>query len=152
MRGIEYFENRVRHHSAGGFVFYQSPLDGTLFVALVQKSTGEYLIPKGHIEQGETPEIAAVREIREELTLVETPRLIAKVGISTYSFSRPGDRRPHEKEVHLFVFSLPDRATISPQAEENFVSARWVEFGEALDIITFERRNLVRARQRFERK
>ena len=150
MAGIEYFDNMVRHHSAGGFVFYQSLLDGLLFVALVQKATGEYLVPKGHIERGETPAEAAVREIKEELTLAETPHLIGKVGISSYSFNRPGDRRQHHKDVHLFVFSLPNKAALHPQAEENFVDARWIEFGHALDIISFERDHLIKARRRFE--
>lgn len=150
MPRIEYLGNVVKHHSAGGFVFYKSLLDGTLFVALVKKATGEYLVPKGHIEQGETPEDAALREIMEELTLAETPQLIGKVGVSSYSFTRPGDRRQHDKDVHLFVFSLPVKAALCPQAEENFIDARWVEFGEALDIISFERKNLIVARRRFE--
>jgi len=150
MAGIEYFDHMVRHHSAGGFVFYQSLLDGLLYVALVQKATGEYLVPKGHIERGETPAEAAVREIKEELTLAETPHLIGKVGISSYSFTCPGDRREHHKDVHLFAFSLPNKAALHPQAEENFVDARWVEFGRALDIISFERANLIKARHRFE--
>ena len=150
MPGIEYFPNLVRHHSAGGFVFYKSLLDGSLYVALVQKATGEYFVPKGHIERDETPAEAAVREIKEELTLAETPHLIGKVGVSSYSFTRPGDRRQHHKDVHLFAFSLPVRAVLYPQAEENFIAARWVEFGEALDIIAFERQNLIKARRRFE--
>jgi len=150
MSGIEYFDNVVRHHSAGGFVFYKSLLDGLLYVALVQKATGDYFVPKGHIERGETPVEAAVREIKEELTLAETPHLIGKVGVSSYTFTRPGDHRQHYKDVHLFAFSLPNKAALHPQAEESFVDARWVEFGRALEIIAFERANLVKARRRFE--
>lgn len=150
MHGIEYLGNLVKHHSAGGFVFYKAPGDGRVYVALVQKDTGEYLVPKGHIERGETPEDAATREIREELTLAETPHLIDKVGVTSYTFTRPGDKRQHAKDVHLFVYSLPLMARISPQAEENFVAARWIEVGEALDVIAFERDNLLRAHRRFE--
>ncbi len=43
---------------------------------------GEWTFPKGHIEPGELPEQAAMREIREEAGIVVA--LAAPIGITSY--------------------------------------------------------------------
>jgi len=51
-----------------------------------------YVFPGGGMESGETPEVAAIREIHEELGLnVEIDRLIARV-----FYERDGVRRSHQ--------------------------------------------------------
>lgn len=52
---------------AGGIVYRVS--DGVLKFLLVgpkKDRAGEWVLPKGHIEKGETPDQAAIREVREE--------------------------------------------------------------------------------------
>jgi 8-oxo-dGTP pyrophosphatase MutT (NUDIX family) len=53
---------------AGGVVIQSSKAEGTRSVLLVQPSKGgsSLVLPKGHIEPGESPEETAVREVREE--------------------------------------------------------------------------------------
>nr|MDA8188223.1 NUDIX domain-containing protein [Dehalococcoidales bacterium] len=62
----------VTEVSAGGVLLD----DGDIF--LLHKPNGEWVMPKGHLESGETPEQAAVREVLEETGL--TARIVAKVG------------------------------------------------------------------------
>ena len=52
---------------AGGVVF-RARRDGSIEYLLAQASgkRHEWVLPKGHIEPGETPRVAAVREVREE--------------------------------------------------------------------------------------
>jgi len=151
MNKIEHKDEIVRHESAGGFIFYESPKDGTLYVALVQKPNGAFYVPKGQLKNYETPERAALREIKEELTLSRIPKLVGKIGISDYSFHLPGDERPHYKIVHLFVYMI-NKVKIHPEKKENFIDAKWFTFDEAINIIAFDREYLIEAKNLYVQK
>ena len=138
------------HESAGGVVFYLSPTEMTLWVALVQKENLEYFLPKGHLETGESPYEAAIREIKEELSLDDELRFVGELGPHSYTFFIAGDERLHKKDVHLFVFSLEMKSPIRPRIEENFIDARWVKYKEAVEIIAYDQEILKKAKRIFE--
>ncbi|HSP56131.1 MAG TPA: NUDIX domain-containing protein [Dehalococcoidia bacterium] len=71
---------RLSETSAGGIVFR----DGQ--VLLLQRTGGEWVMPKGHIEAGESPEAAAMREVLEETGLTAT--VVRPAGETQYSFRR----------------------------------------------------------------
>lgn len=88
------------HQSAGGIVV--GP-DGK--VVIVNQNGDSWSLPKGHIEQGETEEEAARREIYEETGLNEF-EIIKKLG----SYERPtigkggiGEDKEHIKRITLFL-------------------------------------------------
>lgn len=56
-------------------------------------------LPKGHVEQGETPPTTAVREVAEETGI--TGRVVAPLGIIDFWFTID-DRRVH-KTVHHYL-------------------------------------------------
>ena len=138
------------HESAGGVVFYLSPTDKTLWVALVQKRNLEYFLPKGHLETGESRYKAAIREIKEELALDDELRFIGELGTQSYTFFLNGDERLHRKDVHLFVYSLETKSIIRPRIEENFIDARWVKYEEAVEIIAYDHEIIKKAKIIFE--
>lgn len=146
---IKFFKNKVIHESAGGFVFFESFSTHKLYVALLQKLDGKYYIPKGHILKGEKPEKAAIREVKEELGVKENPEIIAKISTDSYRFSLKSDNRLHYKKVHLYVFRLKQKVILKPLKKENFVKADWFEFDEALEKITFDKENLLKAKKLF---
>src|ERR1019366_6443348 len=57
-----------REVSAGGVVFRRDP-DGSPRFLLIKDSYQHWGFPKGHLEDGESPVVAAVRETREETGL-----------------------------------------------------------------------------------
>lgn len=146
---IEYLPNSIRHESAGGFVFFEDDKTHELFVALLRKSDGHYLIPKGHIRKGEEAKDAAVREVMEELKLKEMPEIVSFLRIDSYTFTLDDSNTTHYKNVHLYVFRLNEKAEISPQIEEGFDVAEWIPFEKAVEKISFDRENLLRAQQCF---
>lgn len=77
---------------AGGLVIK----DGKLVV--LKRHNGIWLMPKGHLEPGETLEEAALREAHEETGLLV--KLGPKLGETAYSHSEDG--RLHQKIVHWF--------------------------------------------------
>jgi ADP-ribose pyrophosphatase len=54
--------------SAGGVVYYDAGGDGPVYL-LMSNRKGYWEFPKGHVDQGETEEEAAIREVREETGL-----------------------------------------------------------------------------------
>lgn len=146
---IKYSPNGIEHESAGGFVFFEDDKTHELFVALLRKSDGHYLIPKGHIRKGEEIKDAAVREVMEELILKETPEIISFLKIDSYTFTLGDSDVTHHKNVHLYVFWLNKKADISPQIDEGFEAAGWIPFEKAVEKISFDRENLLKARQCF---
>jgi len=72
----------ARQHTHGGGVVFRRQPTGREYL-LVRASAGtDWVLPKGHIDPGETPEGAAVREVREE-GAVEA-EIVAPLGTSSY--------------------------------------------------------------------
>lgn len=146
---IKHSENKVLHESAGGFIFYEDRYSHLLSVTLLRTDDNKLVIPKGHLKHGETPEDAALREIMEELSLSVKPILISKLDIDIYDFTLDETGIIHHKDVHLFVYQLINKEDINPAKNEGLSSAEWINFDDALDTITFDRNNLLKARQIF---
>jgi len=123
----------VTEVSAGGVVF-----DGDALLILC-KLNGEWIMPKGHLESGETPEQAAIREVAEESGLVA--RIQDRVGETQYEFRLPsGEMR--RKRVHWF---LMDRSGGQLRLEPTFCGGKFASSVEALNYLTFENdREMVR--------
>jgi 8-oxo-dGTP pyrophosphatase MutT (NUDIX family) len=78
----------IREFSAGGLVIRN--LRERPHVAVVRVRDQVLALPKGHPEQGESAQDAALREVREETGLEATP--VEKLGDIRYWYARDGDR------------------------------------------------------------
>ena len=78
----------IREFSAGGLVIRN--LSGRPHVAVVRVRDQILALPKGHPEEGESAQDAALREVREETGLEATP--VEKLGDIRYWYARDGDR------------------------------------------------------------
>src|SRR5436190_23571511 len=76
-------------------------------------------LPKGHLDQGETDEVAAAREVREETGVVA--ELIDKLGDVEYSYDRRGRRR--NKRVAFYLFEY--RSGRLEDHDQEIEEARW---------------------------
>lgn len=102
-------------------------------VYILKKKNGEWVMPKGHLEQGETPETAALREVLEEAGIVAS--LLDKVGETHYRFTVPPSKEVREKTVHWFLMEVIERTnTLEPVFEKVVL----VEIPAALKLLTFE--------------
>ena len=98
------YVKRVDEVSAGGLVIDSTGTKGLLIGRRdIKDQTQERLLwslPKGHIEEGETPEQAALREVAEE-TGIES-EISKSLGVIDFWFMA-GGKRIH-KTVHPFLF------------------------------------------------
>ena len=97
------------------------------------------VLPKGHLDPGETDEAAAVREVAEE-TGVDA-ELIDKLGDVEYSYERRGRRRNKRVAFYLFEYRSGSVEDHDHEIEE----ARWMPLNEAVRDLTYKgEREIVR--------
>jgi len=129
--------------SAGGVAFREG--GGKRQIVLIKTAAeGRWQLPKGIIDPGETPEIAALREVREEAGI--TCEILEKIDVIEYWFvDRYGEEpfRTH-KYVHFFLMKYLS-GDIADHDDEVFES-RWVEPVEAVKMLSFETEKALVAR------
>ncbi len=92
-----------KYSSAGGVVIREA--DGYVLVLLRPGRLGpkgrpEVRLPKGHIEPGESPEQAALREVREEAGL-PVPVIVAALGHQRVKFDWQGVHYIRDENYYL---------------------------------------------------
>ena len=92
---------RVEEISAGGLVVDKSGEMGLLIGRIDKRGRMLWSLPKGHIEAGESPEEAAIREVREETGIKSS--ITRSLGVIDFWFMAEG-KRIH-KTVHHFLFT-----------------------------------------------
>lgn len=122
----------VLRKTAGGIVLGDG---GT--IALIRHSGGSqsYGFPKGGVEENETDEETARREILEETGL---PELEYIDDLGTYERPTIGadglDVPGVLKSIHMFLFAAPMHTKLAPHMEIQL--AEWVSFREAVAVLT----------------
>lgn len=129
--------------SAGGVVFRIE--DGRAVFLLIRDSYQNWGFPKGHVERGERPDVAARREVTEETGLCE---LAVRGSIETIDWYFRFRGQLIHKVCHFFLMETAESAT-SPQATEGITACRWIAYDEAASLISYAnaREVLRRARE-----
>ncbi len=120
---------------AGAIVIRAQDATPRLLLVTAKRNPRAWILPKGHIEPGETAEKAAVREAHEEAGVRGS--VVGSAGSLSF------DVGPDTYRVQYFVLATADAG--SPEAGR---SLAWCGFEEALARIEFENaRSLLRAAQ-----
>jgi 8-oxo-dGTP pyrophosphatase MutT (NUDIX family) len=89
----------VRETSAGGLVLNADHTQAVIIGRISPRGQLQWLLPKGHIESGETPEQTAVREVAEETGI--RSKTLQPLGLVTYWFV--AEKYKVRKTVHHFL-------------------------------------------------
>ena len=71
-------------HQSGAIVVRLDGKEPQVLLVTAKRNPRNWIFPKGHIEKGETPEAAALRETKEEAGVVG--KLIGPAGVLEYGF------------------------------------------------------------------
>ena len=123
----------VREPTAGGVIFRRNQKN-EVEILLIQDSKDRWTIPKGHIEEGETAQETAKREIGEEAGLQEV-EIIGWLGKINFRYRRIDKLVLMTTQVFL-VKALGDTDAI--QKEDWMNGIKWFSFSDALDEIEYE--------------
>lgn len=123
----------VREPTAGGIVFRRNP-QNQLEILLIQDAKDRWTIPKGHIEEGESPKQCAEREIGEETGLKQV-KVLNWLGKINFRYRRQQSLVLMTTEIFL-VKALGDTNDIQPEDWMNGI--KWFPTNEALDKIEYE--------------
>ena len=116
--------------SCGGVVIFRGKV--LLLYKNYRNKYEGWVLPKGTVEQGETHEQTALREVLEESRAKAT--IVKYIGKSEYSFSVP--ENVVEKEVHWYLM-MADSYYSKPQREEYFVDSGFYKYHEAYHLLRF---------------
>ncbi len=129
------YAKRVDEVSAGGLVIDTTGTMGLLIGRYDHKdASGKrvlWSLPKGHIEEGETPEQAAIREVAEETGI--TSAITKSLGVIDFWFMA-GGKRIH-KTVHHFIFTEVGGILLAQESEVDEVS--WFPLAEIVDRLAY---------------
>jgi 8-oxo-dGTP pyrophosphatase MutT (NUDIX family) len=129
------YAKRVDEVSAGGLVIDGTGTKGLLIGRRdIKDITRERLLwslPKGHIEAGETPEQAAIREVAEETGIQS--EISRELGIIDFWFMA-GGKRIH-KTVHHYLFREVG-GTLAPQVSE-VDDVGWFPLNEIISLLAY---------------
>jgi 8-oxo-dGTP pyrophosphatase MutT (NUDIX family) len=123
----------VREYTAGGVVFRH--VEDRVEILMIQDRLGRWTIPKGHVEEGESLEQTALREVAEETGLTHL-RLGEKLDKLHFFYRKEG------KLIFMttFVFlmeALGDTDNVVPEDSEGIVDAKWFDYDKALGLIEY---------------
>jgi 8-oxo-dGTP pyrophosphatase MutT (NUDIX family) len=121
--------------SAGGVVFRLVDNEPEIAIVLIIPEN-RWQLPKGMIDAGETPEAAALREVREEAGV--DAEILGPLDKIEYWFfaDHDGERRRYHKFVHFFLMKYVSGDVANHDHEVG--ESRWVKPVDALTMLAFK--------------
>jgi 8-oxo-dGTP diphosphatase len=121
--------------SAGGVAFRGRDTKPELAIVSVKPSL-RWQLPKGIVDLGESPEMTAVREVREEAGIEATLLSLIKTIEYWYRAVQYGEPVRFHKFVHFYL--LEYRSGDVGDHDHEIAEARWVSFDEAIAMLAFK--------------
>ncbi len=120
----------AKEKSCGAVIFISSP---DVKYLLLQYTEEHWDYPKGHMEQGETEEATALRELKEETGIYHVSLIPGFKENIRYFYTK--NKEKISKEV---VFFLMESHTTNVLLSNEHIGFEWLPYEEALERLTFK--------------
>ena len=130
------------YESSCGAVVYRDIRGEVRYLLIKNKRSAHWGFPKGHIEEGETKEETAYREVLEE-TGIHINIIDGFECVSRYKI-----RDRIEKKVSIFVGTTKDTSTVIQASEiEDYI---WLTYDKAMNLLKFDNdKNILKSAHTF---
>lgn len=119
----------INEISSGGVVIFGNAL------LLLRKYNGDWVLPKGRLEEGERLHAAALREVYEEAGV--KAEITQYIGRINYHYRNIKEDRMVSKTVHWYLMKSANM-NCKPEKKEGFVDARFVHINRVIDMVRYE--------------
>ena len=109
-------------------------IEGIIHCLVIRDRYGQWGLPKGHLEDGESSKQAALREVNEETGLSDL-ELSEQLGVTDWSFRAKGGV-VHKSGTFYLMYS--EEGDPMPQLEEGITKCVWVPAHEACSKINYK--------------
>ena len=126
------YEQMEIERLAGAVVY--SMFEGTMYLALVHDIFGHWTLTKGRIEEGETVEAGALREIKEEIGLLVV--LEDELGKNEYIATHP-EKGKIRKQVSYFL-AKAEYENLTLEQKGGLDAVQWFKVADILELNFYE--------------
>lgn len=132
MRKLMTEENKImKHGEIGGAVVINK--EGKIIV-VYNSHADTWSLPKGHIDEGETPLETTRREIIEETGLIDVD-FVEELG----TYQRLNYKGDEFKNMHMFLFRTPTSSGAHKPTDPQITETRWLTIAEAMKLLTHKK-------------
>lgn len=125
----------MNYEKSCGAIVYRKHHGNTEILLVRHLKSGHWSFPKGHMEQGETEEETARREIKEETGL----DVLLDTGFrETVNYSP----KKNTKKTVVYFVGMATSHELVPQQDE-ISELRWLEVGQAGGVLTYDNDKLI---------
>ena len=117
----------IKEKSCGAVVFKKIKND--IYILLIKHNVGHWSFPKGHVEENETEEETAIREIKEETNL-------DVILDNNFRFVNTYSRRENSIKDVVYFVGYPMNEEFKPQEEISNIG--WYKEVDAYNKITYD--------------
>lgn len=126
---------RTRNEESAGGVVFRLRDDGGADVIVILTHRRNWQLPKGWIEDGESREATAVREVREE-TGVDA-EVVGELDTIEYWYVSNYEPEPAHVHKHVHFYLLRYTGGSNDDHDDESLEARWVDIDEAVRMLAF---------------
>lgn len=115
--------------SAGGVVIFGNA------ILLLKKFNGDFVLPKGRLEQGESLGEAGIREVEEESGV--KAEILEYIGRANYKYRNYKQNQIVRKTVHWYLMTTKSMDRV-PQKSEGFIDVIFVHIDRAAEMLKYD--------------
>lgn len=102
---------------------------------------GKWDLPKGHVDNKESFETCAVREVKEE-TGLRNVDVVRFIGITEHQYYDRYLQAEAIKQTHWYEMQANDKQTLIPQSEEEIEEIKWIPQNEIKEYLKNSYQNI----------